>query len=165
MFDLFFFKRVFLGWFFFFSSRRRHTRCALVTGVQTCALPISSNWLRASSKAGKPHSYSASFAASGLWAPVSRATPIGRKTKAADRPSATTRKIRIGRYCVRSTMERCSPVVRYGVSAPFLRGALGQRAARRKRCGQEIRPPCRQKRGGGWQNGSDRKSTRLNSSH
>src|SRR3546814_5931926 len=29
--------------FFFFSSRRRHTRCALVTGVQTCALPI---WLQ-----------------------------------------------------------------------------------------------------------------------
>src|SRR3546814_10175582 len=30
--------------FFVFSSRRRHTRCALVTGVQTCALPI---WRRA----------------------------------------------------------------------------------------------------------------------
>src|SRR3546814_1640061 len=29
---------------FFFSSRRRHTRCALVTGVQTCALPIC-RWL------------------------------------------------------------------------------------------------------------------------
>src|SRR3546814_6211437 len=29
------------GIFCFFSSRRRHTRCALVTGVQTCALPIS----------------------------------------------------------------------------------------------------------------------------
>src|SRR3546814_10328762 len=28
---------------FFFSSRRRHTRCALVTGVQTCALPISTS--------------------------------------------------------------------------------------------------------------------------
>src|SRR3546814_3111406 len=28
------------GCLFFFSSRRRHTRCALVTGVQTCALPI-----------------------------------------------------------------------------------------------------------------------------
>src|SRR3546814_6479111 len=27
-------------WLFFVSSRRRHTRCALVTGVQTCALPI-----------------------------------------------------------------------------------------------------------------------------
>src|SRR3546814_6459463 len=31
-----------VGFFFFlFSSRRRHTRCALVTGFQTCALPIS----------------------------------------------------------------------------------------------------------------------------
>src|SRR3546814_7287999 len=32
----------------FFSSRRRHTRCALVTGVQTCALPICSTapWLQ-----------------------------------------------------------------------------------------------------------------------
>src|SRR3546814_2134645 len=28
---------------FFFSSRRRHTSCALVTGVQTCALPISND--------------------------------------------------------------------------------------------------------------------------
>src|SRR3546814_2006128 len=31
---------------FFFSSRRRHTRCALVTGVQTCALPIYDNFAR-----------------------------------------------------------------------------------------------------------------------
>src|SRR3546814_6888885 len=30
----------FIFLFCFFSSRRRHTRCALVTGVQTCALPI-----------------------------------------------------------------------------------------------------------------------------
>src|SRR3546814_4103072 len=29
--------------FFVFSSRRRHTRCAVVTGVQTCALPISAD--------------------------------------------------------------------------------------------------------------------------
>src|SRR3546814_1633701 len=34
---------------FFFSSRRRHTRCALVTGVQTCALPISDK------VGGRPH--------------------------------------------------------------------------------------------------------------
>src|SRR3546814_6414931 len=33
---------IFRGGRFFFSSRSRHTRCALVTGVQTCALPISS---------------------------------------------------------------------------------------------------------------------------
>src|SRR3546814_8593112 len=36
---------LFLLYVVFFSSRRRHTRCALVTGVQTCALPIcSSHW-------------------------------------------------------------------------------------------------------------------------
>src|SRR3546814_1192594 len=31
---------LFIMCFFFFSRRRRHTRCALWTGVQTCALPI-----------------------------------------------------------------------------------------------------------------------------
>src|SRR3546814_10432451 len=47
---------------FFFSSRRRHTRCALVTGVQTCALPI----YRLLSQPGRwwngAHSYSGSAA-------------------------------------------------------------------------------------------------------
>src|SRR3546814_5126196 len=33
-------RSVYSWFYFFFSSRRRHTRCALVTGVQTCALPI-----------------------------------------------------------------------------------------------------------------------------
>src|SRR3546814_6836548 len=33
--------RLIVFFVFFFSSRRRHTRCAFVTGVQTCALPIS----------------------------------------------------------------------------------------------------------------------------
>src|SRR3546814_14915847 len=64
---------------FFFSSRRRHTRCALVTGVQTCALPI---WLlrsrRTSASAARPwtpaprpsatcttHSYAATRQAAG----------------------------------------------------------------------------------------------------
>src|SRR3546814_7699619 len=31
---------LFSSFVFFFSSRRRHTRCALVTGVQTCARPF-----------------------------------------------------------------------------------------------------------------------------
>src|SRR5881628_83722 len=40
---------IFFGlFFFFFSSRRRHTRCQSVTGVQTCALPISPNESRGS---------------------------------------------------------------------------------------------------------------------
>src|SRR3546814_4190511 len=33
-----------IGYIIFFSSRRRHTRCALVYGVQTCALPIYTLW-------------------------------------------------------------------------------------------------------------------------
>src|SRR3546814_4121375 len=38
---------------FLFSSRRRHTRCALVTGVQTCALPIASmGWKSPSRRTG-----------------------------------------------------------------------------------------------------------------
>src|SRR3546814_8828686 len=36
----------------FFSSRRRHTRCALVTGVQTCALPICLAQARAEGRIG-----------------------------------------------------------------------------------------------------------------
>src|SRR3546814_12335741 len=39
--------------FFFFSSRRRHTRCALVTGVQTCALPICANAIHAAAREGQ----------------------------------------------------------------------------------------------------------------
>src|SRR3546814_6394600 len=42
--------------FFFFSSRRRHTRCALVTGVQTCALPIS-GYARARRRVDGPADY------------------------------------------------------------------------------------------------------------
>src|SRR3546814_8092809 len=38
---------------FFFSSRRRHTRCALVTGVQTCALPISARCIAWTSQVEK----------------------------------------------------------------------------------------------------------------
>src|SRR3546814_9080233 len=37
---------------FFFSSRRRHTRCVLVTGVQTCALPISAGRIDLSADRG-----------------------------------------------------------------------------------------------------------------
>src|SRR3546814_1741129 len=49
---------------FFFSSRRRHTRCALVTGVQTCALPICSGWVRAW---GVPASGLPSLPQTGTW--------------------------------------------------------------------------------------------------
>src|SRR3546814_3106293 len=46
---------LFLYIFFFFSSRRRHTRCALVTGVQTCALPISAPQIELVIELGTEH--------------------------------------------------------------------------------------------------------------
>src|SRR3546814_16845940 len=50
---------------FFFSSRRRHTRCALVTGVQTCALPICFETRTPSPRRGEglngPHHMDAGF--------------------------------------------------------------------------------------------------------
>src|SRR3546814_14256408 len=39
----------------FFSSRRRHTSCALLTGVQTCALPISLSIIAAAARAAHEH--------------------------------------------------------------------------------------------------------------
>src|SRR3546814_2517485 len=63
---------VFLLWLFFFSSRRRHTRCALVTGVQTCALPILSLAM------AKRHSELTTFLRS------SGSTPVGRGYEAED---------------------------------------------------------------------------------
>src|SRR3546814_1309336 len=49
-------KLIYMQWLFifFFSSRRRHTRCALVTGVQTCALPIWINFELADDKDRQP---------------------------------------------------------------------------------------------------------------
>src|SRR3546814_2540400 len=54
--------------FFFFSSRRRHTRCALVTGVQTCALPISETAQRIDTLACEVAGYAA-------WADADGQTP------------------------------------------------------------------------------------------
>src|SRR3546814_3210385 len=45
-------------WFIFlFSSRRRHTRCALVTGVQTCALPICRSTCGSRSRNSRQHGH------------------------------------------------------------------------------------------------------------
>src|SRR3546814_7777422 len=53
--------------FFFFASRRRHTRCALVTGVQTCALPICSTITTATGVPGKPAPPASSSSARPAW--------------------------------------------------------------------------------------------------
>src|SRR3546814_2338495 len=83
---------------FFFSSRRRHTRCALVTGVQTCALPIF------------------------VWSPrkrVSRASRYclmnsiparnGANTSARNGLAARSEERRVGKECVSTCRSRWSP--------------------------------------------------------
>src|SRR3546814_999053 len=76
--------------FFFFSSRRRHTRCALVTGVQTCALPISwPGWRRSIPMAPTPTTCS---------------TAIG-----ARRWARRSEERRVGKECVSTCRSRWSP--------------------------------------------------------
>src|SRR3546814_12825556 len=53
---------------FFFSSRRRHTRCALVTGVQTCALPISGSLIHIGSQMGHVGAPNRSLYCASKWA-------------------------------------------------------------------------------------------------
>src|SRR3546814_14613717 len=69
---------------FFFSSRRRHTRCALVTGVQTCALPISSDALAQAQEALKDPQLMAMLGAQ----PTSGASAMPMPTAASSRPTA-----------------------------------------------------------------------------
>src|SRR3546814_2520490 len=67
--------------FVFFSSRRRHTRCALVTGVQTCALPILNEILRRTHLPGETTDWLSSFSWAlpavilvGVWAGMPQTT-------------------------------------------------------------------------------------------
>src|SRR3546814_7927184 len=79
---------------FFFSSRRRHTRCALVTGVQTCALPIYRCAERAfGDGTAVGHQHFRRFAAESPW------------------PSAKLRseERRVGKECVSTCRSRWSP--------------------------------------------------------
>src|SRR3546814_2369331 len=60
---------------FFFSSRRRHTRCALVTGVQTCALPIYTVPPRAAPAAPPARSAFQASPFPPIWAPAAPGFP------------------------------------------------------------------------------------------
>src|SRR3546814_2198440 len=103
---------------FFFSSRRRHTRCALVTGVQTCALPISGGLIVAVAQNLRFHPAVVEANAllkSGAFGPVSAAIAVGasylpdwrpgsdyRKNYAADRSEER----RVGKEGVRTCRSR-----------------------------------------------------------
>src|SRR3546814_2029653 len=66
----------------FFASRRRHTRCALVTGVQTCALPICSSVTYHGTVVGLDAGTGSAFAllpaqnATGNWIKVVQRVPV-----------------------------------------------------------------------------------------
>src|SRR3546814_9991338 len=96
--------------YFFFSSRRRHTSCALVTGVQTCALPIcivqARPWgILARPVAGKSTLITALLRLPGHCSPV-----VERFAERAGR-IATTRseERRVGKECVSTCRSRWSP--------------------------------------------------------
>src|SRR3546814_18913631 len=86
--------------FCFFSSSRRHTRCALVTGVQTCALPISTNSgfrMRPCLRPSLPITHIA-------LCPLSRNPPV-----TAPPPPSRSEERRVGEECVRRCSSRWSP--------------------------------------------------------
>src|SRR3546814_10707583 len=84
------YKSVYALSIFFCSSRRRHTRCALVTGVQTCALPICG-----SARAGEPR-------------PQDRGSP-GRPSGALRAAAPRSEERRVGKECVSTCRSRWSP--------------------------------------------------------
>src|SRR3546814_7038138 len=90
---------------FFFSSRRRHTRCALVTGVQTCALPIWAAPRRRSPEVAGRLSRNGTSAPSTLL--PQRGFP-GRPRLCADR-AARSEERRVGKECVSTCRSRWSP--------------------------------------------------------
>src|SRR3546814_1412812 len=103
---------------FFFSSRRRHTSCALVTGVQTCALPIFEKeagvLLGAKADYVAGHSlgeYTALCAAQSLdLATTARLLKLrGRSMQAAVPVGQRSEERRVGKECVRTCRYRWSP--------------------------------------------------------
>src|SRR3546814_5820513 len=102
---------------FFFSSRRRHTRCALVTGVQTCALPIPRRQRRAEEDMAKDTIVPDQRDIPPEGGPERRGEYRDLRTRAKHilrhEPDALTRirseERRVGKECVSTCRSRCSP--------------------------------------------------------
>src|SRR3546814_8519944 len=86
--------------FFFFASRRRHTSCALVTGVQTCALPISKALAGFQDVANGPPRHSSQALLDAKVKPYLPSTHV-------DEGRSDER--RVGTECVRTCRSRWSP--------------------------------------------------------
>src|SRR3546814_8636763 len=121
---------------FFFSSRRRHTRCALVTGVQTCALPIS----RRSGRFGRRwRTRSATTSRSVIWIGWNRGGSDGRRRRSPPRiirPRSCRggSTPRVSSFATRVLpTNRKSVVWGQRVSGRFVLGGLG-RHKKKKKC-------------------------------
>src|SRR3546814_2631836 len=93
---------------FLFSSRSRQTRCALVTGVQTCALPISF----VATKYMSPHEMGAigiTLVVLLLLFAFFRFTPLGLAMRAAAQNPQRSAERRAGKECVSTCRSRWSP--------------------------------------------------------
>src|SRR3546814_2416918 len=80
---------------FFISSRRRHTSCALVTGVQTCALPISR----------RLHEWRLADGSESWWNRLLGTAPLASDAGSVDRSEER----RVGKECVSTCRSRWSP--------------------------------------------------------
>src|SRR3546814_18106430 len=93
--------------FFFLSSRSRHTRCALVTGVQTCALPISLPLDRIFEHEGRDQEgdeyHAPSVPQPGVGIAGSRDDIDG------DQRQERSEERRVGKECVSTCRSRCAP--------------------------------------------------------
>src|SRR3546814_10142397 len=104
---------------FLFSSRRRHTRCALVTGVQTCALPISESAQKLGKKmyADMQAQQAAEGAAAGANPSGAEQQASSKKDDADDVVDADFKEVkdkrseerRVGKECVSTCSSRWSP--------------------------------------------------------
>src|SRR3546814_6563615 len=109
--------------FFCFSSRRRHTRCALVTGVQTCALPISPNFVESDAHAVTPDDdcyY--------LFEYVSHKGPGFSRTNAliADLKIKPGDAAKDGENRKGQAIDRCAAVLRSALEPSWVRGKIGR---------------------------------------
>src|SRR3546814_10407343 len=91
---------IFVYCFFFFSSRRRHTRCALVTGVQTCALPIYKRTVKRGP--AQPGNIT-------IFLDMGQVTAISNNSTVIYMPIFRSEERRVGKECVSTCRSRWSP--------------------------------------------------------